>query len=179
VRAPAFVFIGMALVHLSERRRFDPATGEVWVGDRLTRLEPQPAALLALLVERPGVLVSREEIRQRLWADGRHVDATAGLHYAVRQVRLALAGDGDDIETLPRRGYRLRREAVAPGPDAGPIAGRDGASEVRPTRRRPAVTLWALAAAMSVAVVVIVERRPNDHHQRVVAFLGAVHDIFY
>lgn len=104
----------MAIHHLSHGRTFDSITGEVRCGDHVVRLEPQPAALLELLVARAGDLVSHAEIRDGLWGDGRHVAYHAGVHYAVRQVRRALDARGPhaDIETIPRRGYRLRVESV-------------------------------------------------------------------
>lgn len=171
----------MAMVLLSHGRRFDPETGEVIVGHRVTRLEPQPAALLALLAARPGVLVSHDELRQRLWGDGRHVDYAAGLHYAVRQIRRALGDGVDDIETLPRRGYRLRTAALRPAtPPEGSAASPDGhAPERRAPERRAAIAVWMAAAALTVGLVALVERRPNDHHARVVTVLRAVHDVLY
>lgn len=169
----------MATVHLSNGRRFDPATGEVVVGDRVTRLEPQPAALLALLASRPGELVPQEEIRLRLWADGRHVDYTAGLHYAVRQVRRALGGDGGDIETLPRRGYRLRAAAMSPGDDHVATASRRPAPAAAAEGRRRAVAVWAVAAGLSATLIAVVERRPNDHHHQMVKLVRLVHDVLY
>lgn len=175
----ASVSTRMAMVLLSGGRCFDPETGEVVVGHRVTRLELQPAALLALLVSRPGELVTREEIHRRLWADGRHVDYAAGLHYAVRQIRRALGDDGRDVETLPRRGYRLRAAALRPAerPPRSSMA-LDPATMAASSRRR-AVAAWLLALAASCALVALVERRPNNHHARVVTLLQAVHDALY
>jgi DNA-binding response OmpR family regulator len=52
---------------------FDPAGGEVCRGGEVHRLEPQPAALLALLASRPGELVTHDEIVRHLWPSGTHV----------------------------------------------------------------------------------------------------------
>jgi DNA-binding winged helix-turn-helix (wHTH) protein/TolB-like protein len=78
-------------------------------GGDAQRLAPQPAQLLQLLAERGGAVVTREEIRQRLWPDT-HVEFDASLHFCVRQVRAALGDSATEpryIQNVPRRGYRL------------------------------------------------------------------------
>lgn len=73
-------------------------------------LRPQPCRLLRVLAGRPGVLVTRDELRDQLWPAGTYVRFDQGLNSCMRQVRHAL-GDQHDrprfIETLPRRGYRF------------------------------------------------------------------------
>ena len=89
-------------------------------GGEVHRLAPQPAKLLQLLAERGGAVVTREEIRQRLWPDT-HVDFDASLHFCVRQVRTALGDSADDpryIQNVPRRGYRLMLAAPVSRPPA-------------------------------------------------------------
>jgi DNA-binding winged helix-turn-helix (wHTH) protein/TolB-like protein len=94
---------------------FDVATGELRHHDGETqRLGPQPAALLNLLIERRGGVVGREEIRTALWPDV-NVEFDASLHHCVRQVRAAFgerASEARYIETIPKRGYRLKCPAV-------------------------------------------------------------------
>jgi DNA-binding winged helix-turn-helix (wHTH) protein/TolB-like protein len=91
---------------------FDADSGELrrsGADEEPHRLPPQPARLLALLVDKRGDLVTREEIRGALWPDTQ-VDFERSLHFCIRQVRAALgdtATDSNYIETLPRRGYRL------------------------------------------------------------------------
>ncbi len=88
---------------------FDPATGELSEGGSVQRLRPQAARALAALVERPGELVTRSELGERVWPAGR-VDADLGLNVCIRQIRSALGDDADEpafIETLRGRGYRL------------------------------------------------------------------------
>ena len=74
------------------------------------RLQPQPARVLVLLVQRAGEIVSRDTLRQQVWPDGTFVDFERGLNFCIAQVRAAL-GDAADaprfIETLPKRGYRF------------------------------------------------------------------------
>lgn len=91
---------------------FDAGSGELRRLDGhapAQRLPPQPARLLALLLEQQGGIVSRDEIREALWP-GTHVDFDDSLHFCVRQVRAALADSASNpgyVETVPRRGYRL------------------------------------------------------------------------
>src|SRR5262245_5505006 len=70
------------------------------------RLNSQTRELLALLLERPGELVTREDIQQRLWA-GTHVDFDHSLDVAMSRLRTALGGERTYIETVPRKGYRF------------------------------------------------------------------------
>jgi DNA-binding winged helix-turn-helix (wHTH) protein/Tfp pilus assembly protein PilF len=74
------------------------------------RLQDQPFEVLAMLLERPGETVTRDELRRRLWPDGTFVDFEHGLNAAVKRLRAALGDDADRprfVETLPRRGYRF------------------------------------------------------------------------
>ncbi len=74
------------------------------------KLQDQPFQVLQALVERPGEMVTREELQRRIWGGDTFVDFDQGLNRAVNKVREAL-GDGAEtprfIETLPRRGYRF------------------------------------------------------------------------
>jgi len=73
-------------------------------------LQPQPFEVLAVLVSRPGQVVSREELQQKLWAGDTFVDFDRSLTAAVKRLRIALNDDADTpryIETIPRRGYRM------------------------------------------------------------------------
>ena len=106
---------------------FDSESGELRGPAGDARVAPQPAALLAFLVENAGTVVSRSNIRSRLWPGGR-VEFDQGIAFAVREIRKALEGVGVDpglVETLPRRGFRVAAASVtataAPGP-GGPSA---------------------------------------------------------
>jgi DNA-binding winged helix-turn-helix (wHTH) protein len=89
------------------------------------KLQPQPFKLLAMFLDRPGELVTREEIHQRLWGDDTFVDFEQGLNFAIKKIREALGDEAAHpqyIETVPRRGYRFIAPlesvptiAVAPG----------------------------------------------------------------
>ena len=82
------------------------------------RLQEQPFEILRLMLERPGDVVTREQLRQRLWPAGTYVDFEHSLNAAVKRLRAALGDDADNprfVETLPRRGYRFiaRLDAAA------------------------------------------------------------------
>jgi len=99
----------------------DTGSGELRKnGDRI-KLPPQPFRVLELLVRRGGEVLTRAEIRERIWCDS-FVDFEQGLNFCVRQIREALGDTADApryIETLPRRGYRFLlpvETPVAPEP---------------------------------------------------------------
>jgi TolB-like protein/Tfp pilus assembly protein PilF len=74
------------------------------------RLQDQPFEILAVLLERPGDVVTREELRQRLWPAGTFVDFEHSLNAAIKRLRAALGDEADNprfVETLHRRGYRF------------------------------------------------------------------------
>ena len=74
------------------------------------RLQEQPFRILAALVERPGQIVTREELRELIWGKDTFVDFEQSLNKAVNRVREALnddAGHPQYVETIPRRGYRF------------------------------------------------------------------------
>jgi len=120
---------------MSSRVRFGPfeadlKTGELWKAGARLRLQEQPFQVLAMLLERGGELVTREDLRQRLWPADTFVDFDHSLNTAINKLRDTLGDSADQpafIETLPRRGYRF----VAPisAPPAGPA----GAAEPEPT----------------------------------------------
>lgn len=85
-------------------------TGELRQDGVAIRLQPQPTLILTLLASRPGNLVTREEIQQRIWGAETFIDFDTGLNSAIRQIRHALKDDTGAprfIETVPRRGYRF------------------------------------------------------------------------
>jgi DNA-binding winged helix-turn-helix (wHTH) protein len=105
----------------------DLKTGELRRKGVKVALQEQPFQVLAMLVARPGELVSREELREKLWREAVFVDFDHGLNKAVGKIRRALGDLAENpryIETLERRGYRFIApvEAVAPG--SGQVAAR-------------------------------------------------------
>jgi DNA-binding winged helix-turn-helix (wHTH) protein/TolB-like protein len=101
---------------------FDERSGELRRNGTATRLEPQPARVLAVLVERAGEVVTRAELQQRVWSGDTFVDFDRGLNYCVAQIREALGDSASEprfIETLPRRGYRFIAPVHGPRDDVG------------------------------------------------------------
>ena len=108
---------------------FDPDSGDLRGPSGAARLAPQPAALLALLSRQAGEIVTRDELRDHLWPGGR-VEFDQGIAFALREVRKTLEDVGVDpavIETLPRRGLRLKAPEGRNPASAG-AAFRSGAS---------------------------------------------------
>src|ERR1700757_2666907 len=88
----------------------DLAASELRKSGVRIRLQDQPFQILTLLLERPGEVVSREEIRQRLWPADTFVDFEHGLNTSIKRLRQALSDSATQpcyIETLPRVGYRF------------------------------------------------------------------------
>jgi TolB-like protein/DNA-binding winged helix-turn-helix (wHTH) protein len=88
----------------------DPTAGELRKSGVKVKLQEQPFQILSLLLERPGQVVTREEIQQKLWPDGTFVDFDHSLNAAVKRLREALGDSADNpqfVETIPRRGYRF------------------------------------------------------------------------
>jgi len=88
----------------------DLRSGELRKDGIKVKLEGQPFQVLAALLERPGQLVTREELQKELWPDETFVDFEQGINAAVKRLRLALEDSADQprfVETLPRRGYRF------------------------------------------------------------------------
>ena len=81
------------------------------------RCQEQPLQVLAALAERPGELVTREELRRRVWPEDTFVDFDHALNTAIKKIRAALNDDADApryIETVPRRGYRFSALVTQP-----------------------------------------------------------------
>jgi TolB-like protein/DNA-binding winged helix-turn-helix (wHTH) protein/Tfp pilus assembly protein PilF len=138
----------------------DVAAGELRVSEKSLRLQPQPLQVLLALLQQPGKVVTRDELRASLWPDDTYGAFDDGLNHAIRRLREALGDTAQVpryIETVPRRGYRLiaKVEVEAPTPTTPPL-------ETERSRRR----LWlAFAAAFAVALVLIavasIYRRPS------------------
>ena len=105
----------MSEVRPAARYRFgvfeaDTRTGELRRQGLRVKLHAQPLQLLFLLLQRPGELLTREEISRELWPDGTFVDYEHGVNSAVNRIREALGDKASSprfIETLARRGYRF------------------------------------------------------------------------
>jgi TolB-like protein/DNA-binding winged helix-turn-helix (wHTH) protein len=99
----------------------DLQAGELRKSGLRIKLQQQPFQVLAALLERPGELVGKEELRRRLWPDDTFVDFDHGLGSAINRLREALGDSAENpnfVETLPRRGYRF----IAPVDVVGGVA---------------------------------------------------------
>ncbi len=88
---------------------FDSVSLRLLREGRPVKIEPQPLRVLSVLLERSGEIVSREELRTRVWGEATFVEFDQSLHYCVRQIRIALregAAKQRFLETLPKQGYR-------------------------------------------------------------------------
>src|ERR1700679_1375510 len=88
----------------------DLQTGELWKAGFRIKLQSQPFKVLCVLLERPGQVVAREELQERLWGKDTVVDFDHSLGTAINKIREALGDSADNprfIETLSRRGYRF------------------------------------------------------------------------
>jgi TolB-like protein/DNA-binding winged helix-turn-helix (wHTH) protein/Flp pilus assembly protein TadD len=123
----------------------------------------QPLQLLAMLLERPGVVVSREELRQRLWPSDVFVDFDHGLNKNIQKLREALNDSSDSpryIETIPRTGYRFigagidQPKALNSEPDtkASTAAATLPAGSTTPHRIWGPSLLWVLAGCLAVSL---------------------------
>jgi TolB-like protein/DNA-binding winged helix-turn-helix (wHTH) protein/tetratricopeptide (TPR) repeat protein len=152
----------------------DLRTGELLKNGTKIKLQLQPFQVLAMLLQHPGEMVTREELREKLWPEHTFVDFDDGLNTAVRKLRQVL-GDSSEhpkyIETLPRRGYRFigllsngstpKAEPI-PGvserviEEASSAANGEAVAEVpmiSPVQRRR--TFWAMAVALVFLVVLL------------------------
>src|SRR5664279_1434891 len=125
------------------------------------RIENQPFQILVALLERPGEIVEREELRKRLWPSGTYVDFDEGVNTAISKLRYALHDSAETpvfVETVPRRGYRF----LAPISDVTTIEATPGnvnhpaASATPAPDSNPSKPLWwrrkaTIAAAACVA----------------------------
>ncbi len=158
--------------------RFDVFTldlraGELYKNGHKIKLQEQPFRILAMLLAQPGQVVTREELRERLWPEDTFVDFDHSLNTAVKKLRLALNDEADKprfIETLPKRGYRFVGPALEAvkvpespsGKETGSVAHEDAAaaeSESKATgTARPAPLAgarWKIAAAIAVLIAAI------------------------
>src|SRR5258708_28685605 len=95
----------------------DLSAGELRKNGRKIRLQEQPFQVLASLIEHPGEVVSREDLRQKLWPSDTFVDFDHSLNTAINKVREALGDSASNpryVETLARRGYRFIAPVQAP-----------------------------------------------------------------
>src|SRR5579862_6823745 len=128
--------------------QLDLKAGELRKAGVKIKLQDQPFRVLAVLIERAGQIVTREELRQRVWPSNVYVDFDQGLNNSIKKVREALGDSADSptlIETVARHGYRFIGHVSsesAPSPRAQPVPDRTLRSRV----------LFASAAVLLAAI---------------------------
>lgn len=122
----------------------DPEEGTLARNGIRVRLQDLPYRLLLMLVERPGEIVTREEVRQRLWPENTFVEFDNSLGVAIRKVRESLNDNAEApnyVATLPRRGYRF----VAPVT----VEGLQARTEISPPSEKPSFAAEAATSALA------------------------------
>src|SRR5277367_6454695 len=117
----------------------DLASREIRKNGARIRLQDQPFQVLAVLLEKPGGVVTRDELRQQIWPSDTFIDFDKGLNVAINKIREALGDSAENprfVETLPRRGYRF-------------LAPLDGTHEDPPKRGAPIDSIAVLPLANS------------------------------
>jgi DNA-binding winged helix-turn-helix (wHTH) protein/TolB-like protein len=119
---------------------------------RRVKLQEQPCQVLIALLERPGEIVPREELRRRLWPEDTHVEFDNSLSVAILKIRRALHDEAARprlIETIPRHGYRFMGQVRTK--DAAPVGGRSGPGRsLNPARRR-----WIISGVAGLALLAV------------------------
>lgn len=113
----------------------DPSRNMLTRDGARVRIQEQPFRVLLLLLERPNTIVTREELRQKLWPVGTHVDFEGSLNVIIKKLRATIKDDPDNprfVETVPRHGYRF----------IAPVTVQNGAAtnQSRPPASAPSTT---------------------------------------
>ena len=160
---------------------FDDRTLTLLRSDRPVPIEPQPARALALLLERAGAVVTRDDLRAHLWDADTHVAFDRGLAYCIGELRAALGDSAENprfVQTLPRRGFTfiapVTRDAVEPVPGRQPHANAGSEPAAAPIRVPPWVAFVTIAAVALIvgaagALMVARDRGPAAPRRPIVA----------
>src|SRR5215831_10860855 len=138
----------------------DLSTGELRKNGLRVHIQDQPLRILAALLERPGELVTREELREHLWPADTFVNFERSLNAAVAKLRQVLADSAEQpryVETVARRGYRFIAPVEAgpqlvknPAPPLHPVANEAGGAV---SKRNPGWWAWPAAALLLLILV--------------------------
>ena len=143
------------------------ASNEIRKAGVKIRVQQQPMKLLEMLLERPGEVVTREELRNRIWADENFGDFDQAVNIAIAKLRNALGDSAESpryIETLPKRGYRFIAEvsvvdtgnrAKTPESAAGDMTGVEHGIQDQPVALAVAHKRWRSPSHRSIAALVV------------------------
>jgi len=173
----------------------DPRSGELRKSGIRIKVQQQPLKLLEILLEHPGEVVTREELRARIWPDESFGDFDQAVNVAIAKLRGALGDSADNpryIETIPRRGYRFIAEvAVLPrdpaktesAPNISATTGSGDAvvasSELAMFQRRSRMLSWKVIgiALVVLAVLAYAIVRWRDHPQANAVLAGPIRSL--
>ena len=160
----------------------DLRAGELRKSGLKIKLQDQPLQILAMLLERPGEIVTREELQKRLWPQDTFVDFDLSLNSAVKKLRQALGDDSENprfVETLYRRGYRFIgsvnggrvTEETTPVPEPNVVE-----QPARPVTRRGLRALaWIIPSLLVLGLLALWLARPSAPPQ-VIGYTQITHD---
>jgi TolB-like protein/DNA-binding winged helix-turn-helix (wHTH) protein len=143
---------------------FDLQTGELRRRGLEVKIAGQPLQILAILLEHPGQVITREQIQRKLWPADTFVEFEQSLNAAVKRLREALGESADNprfLETVPRRGYRF----IAPVDKQSQVSTlhRLGIVVPEPTRaRRPYVVLLSVGSILGILAVLLLALNVNQ-----------------
>jgi TolB-like protein/DNA-binding winged helix-turn-helix (wHTH) protein/Flp pilus assembly protein TadD len=136
--------------------QLDLQTAELRGNSNKLTLQDQPFQVLSLLLEHPGQLVTRDELRRRLWPSDTFVDFDRGLNKAVNRLREALGDSAEHprfIETLPRKGYRFIGPVETPFQPSASGQGKETTATEPPVPTRR-TNLNIAAVVLGIAIVI-------------------------
>src|SRR5216684_3737718 len=159
----------------------DLHAGELLKNGLKIKLQEQPFQILTMLLSRPGEVVTREELRQKLWPTDTFVDFDVGLNTIIKRLRDTLGDSAESpryVETLPRRGYRFIAPVEEASASSGPvlIAEERGAGTTEPPRKPWRLgTSWIGALALAGLLALLVGLYAGAFKDRYWKKPGAAH----
>jgi DNA-binding winged helix-turn-helix (wHTH) protein len=139
-------------------------SGELRKSGLRIKVQQQPLRLLEILLERPGEIVTREELRSRMWPNENFGDFDQAVNVAIAKLRAALGDTADNprfVETLPRRGYRFLADVSVANPPPQALAppSEDGSSSSQSTARieteKPPHPKWVALTTLATMMVLL------------------------
>jgi len=164
----------------------DMRAGELRRSGIKIKLQEQPFQILTMLLERPGEIVTREELQKRLWPGDTFVDFDLSLNSAVKKLRQALGDNSESprfIETLYRRGYRFIGQvngvaAPQPVPESPPASQGHNTAELLPAKARKSnhqLIAWSVPALLFLIAAAAWLTRPSPS-PRIIGYTQVTHD---
>jgi TolB-like protein/DNA-binding winged helix-turn-helix (wHTH) protein len=148
----------------------DLRSGELRKQGVKIKVQEQPLRVLTVLLQRPGEVVTREELRNQNWSPDTFVDFENSLNTAINKLRDALGDSADNprfIETLPRRGYRFIAPVSSDQQEKSPVPAEESKVGDEQPGKNPLTRRWLVLAAVAVLALltlayVTIRRRTKD-----------------